>query len=187
MAKPQTKGLQFRSFARSLRRLRGDAALAATIDFLPGELAAGLRYGTIVTGGWYPLEWYREVHAAAQRATGEGRELSREVAKAGVQDDFRGVYRLVTLALSPQAIFRWAPKVVTLYYDTGQLVIDAAEKGMVKGRFLGFAGFDRNLWEDMIGGVSGVMELAGAKNMAPRIASGGKEGDADMTLEVRWT
>jgi hypothetical protein len=186
MAQPRTKGLQFRSFARSLRRLRGEEALAKTIELLPGELGDGLRYATIVTGGWYPLEWYRDLHGAAQRATGEGRELAREIAKAGVQDDFRGVYRLVTLALSPQAMFRWAPKVVTLYYDTGQLVIDVAEKGFVKGRFLGFAGFDRNLWEDMIGGVGGVMELAGAKNLAPRITGGGKEGDEDMALEVRW-
>jgi hypothetical protein len=186
MPKPQTKGLQFRSFTRALRSLRGDAALAATIELVSTDLGDGLRYNTIVTGGWYPLDWYRELHAAAQQATHEGIDLTRAIAKAGVQHDFRGVYRLVTLALSPQAIFRWAPKIVGMYYDTGRCTIDVAEEGYVRGRFQGFVGFDRNLWEDMIGGCTGVMELAGGRDMAPRVLSGGRDGDTDMALEVKW-
>lgn len=187
MPKPRTKGLQFRSFTHSLKSLRGEEALAATLDLLPTELAESLRYGTLVTASWYPLEWYAELHAAAQRATREGTELARAIAKAGVQEDFKGVYRLVTLALSPQAIFHWAPKIVALYYDTGHLVVEAAEKHFARGAFKGFVGFDRNLWEDMLGGCTGVMELAGAKNLVARFLSGGKDGDVDATLEVRWT
>ncbi len=186
MGQPKTKGLQFRSFMRALRSLRGELAAEATLAELRKELREALQYGTFVTSGWYPVEWYAELHAAAQRATREGVELARAVSKAGIQEDFRGVYRLVTLALSPQAIFRWAPKVVSLYYDTGMLAIDTAAKGVVRGRFVGFEGFDRNLWEDMIGGTTGVMELAGAKELMAHPRSGGRDGDADMALEVTW-
>ena len=187
MVRPQTKGLQFRSFTRALKRLRGDEALTATYDAMPPEVGNALRYGTIVTGGWYPVPWYCELHAAAQRATGEGAELSRAIAKDAVQDDFRGVYRLITLALSPQLIFKLSPKLVSLYYDTGRVVIEDAEHGFVRARLEGFDDFDHNLWEDMIGGSTGVLELAGAKNMTVRIVAGGKDFDPDMTFEVRWT
>jgi hypothetical protein len=187
MTQPRTKGLQFRSFLFALKRLRGEEACAATIDLLPSELGDALRYKTLVTGGWYPLEWYAQLHVASQRATREGFDLARAIAREAVQEDFRGVYRLITLALSPQSIFKLAPKIVGLYYDTGKCVIDEAERGFCRGHFDGFVGFDRNLWEDTIGGITGVMELAGAKNMVPRVLGGGKDGDADMSVEVRWT
>jgi len=187
MPAPRTKGLQFRSFLSALKRLRGDDACTATIDLLPTELGEALRYKTLVTGGWYPLDWYAQLHVAAQRATREGFELARIIAKEAIQEDFRGVYRLITLALSPQVIFKLAPKIVNLYYDTGRCVVDEASRGYVRGRFEGFSTFDRNLWEDTIGGITGVMELAGAKELAPHVLAGGKDGDAEMTLEVRWT
>ncbi len=185
MPAPQTKGLQFRSFLRALGTIRGERAVADTLGALRPELGDALRLG-LVTAGWYPLAWYRELHAAAQNATHEGVELARAISRAGIQDDFRGVYRLITFALSPQAIIRWAPKIVSLYFDTGQCVIDVAEPGLARGRFVGFTGFDRSLWEDVIGGITGVMELAGGKQLVANVVAGGMEGHADMTLEVRW-
>lgn len=184
MHAPRTKGLQFRSFLNALKRLRGEEACEETIALLPEELGRALKYKTLVTGGWYPVAWYSQLHSAAHRATRE--DVSRIVAKDAVQDDFRGVYRLITLALSPQAIFKLAPMITNLYYDTGRCIIDEAQKGVARGHFAGFVGFDRNLWEDTIGGITGIMELAGAKNLAPRILGGGKDGDADMSLEIRW-
>jgi hypothetical protein len=172
---------------RALRRLRGDEAVAATLDLLPSDLGEALRYQTLVTGGWYPVEWFCKLQAAAQRATGEGEELARIIARDAVQDDFRGVYRLITLTLSPQLMFKLAPRIVGLYYDTGLCVVDDAGRGVARGRFLGFAGFDHNIWQDMIGGTSGIMELAGAKNLIARILNGGKDGDIDMSLEMTWT
>ena len=186
MAAPLTKGLQFRSFLRALGKIRGERAVEETLAALRLELGDALRLGTLVTVGWYPLEWYRELHAAAQKATHEGVELARAVSRAGIQDDFRGVYRLITFALSPQAIIRWAPKIVSLYFDTGSCVIDIAEPGLARGRFVGFAGFDRSLWEDLIGGITGVMELAGGKQLTAHVIAGGSDGHVDMTIEVRW-
>lgn len=186
MPAPQTKGLQFRSFLRALGKIRGDRAVADTLAALRPELGDALRIGTLVTGGWYPLEWYRELHVAAQKATREGVELARAVSRAGIQDDFRGVYRLITFALSPQAIIRWAPRIVSLYFDTGGCVIERAEAGFARGRFVGFAGFDRNLWEDLIGGITGVMELAGGRQLTTHVIAGGTDGHVGMTIEVRW-
>jgi hypothetical protein len=188
MRRTKTKGINFRSFVAALRRLRGDAAVERTLERLPDEIAQGLRIGAITTGGWYPCDWYSKLHAAAQAACGEGPELARAVSREGIQEDFRsGVYRLITLSAAPEAIFKWAPRVVGLYWDGGRLVVENADAGRAMGRFEGFHGFDRNLWEDMIGGSVGVMELAGAKNVTVRVLSGGGDGEDHMVYVVRWT
>ena len=157
-------------------------------DLLPHELGEGLRVGAITTGGWYPIEWYAKMHAAAQKACGEGPELSRELGRNAVRDDFKaGAYRLITVTLSPQALFKLAQKVMTLYWDSGRVVVEQAEPGRVVGRFDGFHGFDRNIWEDVVGGTIGFLEVGGAKDVQPRVVAGGGDGDAHMVYVVRWT
>ena len=188
MRQIRSKGANFRSFVSAFRRLRGEEALARALELLPRELGEGLRLGALVTGAWYPIAWYDALHSAAQKACGEGPELSRILSREGIQEDFRGgVYRLVTLSLSPQSIFKWAQRAVGLYYDQGRCVIEESVPGRAMGRFEGFQGFTRNLWEDMVGGSLGVLELAGAKNLTPRVLAGGTDGDAHMGLVVRWT
>jgi hypothetical protein len=182
---PQAKGLQFRSFLRALERLRGEGAVSSTLALLPPDLADALRLHTIVTSGWYPLTWYRSMHAATLMATGEGLELTRAISRNAVQDDFRGVYRLIPMALSPQGIFRRAPLVAKLYYDTGTIHVTEAKPGVARGDFIGFRGFDEMLWADIIAGVLGVLELCGAKDLRDEVVSGGKDSP-DMVLEVRW-
>jgi hypothetical protein len=184
----RTKGTNFRSFASAFKRLRGDDAFARALDLLAPDLAEGVRVGAIVSGSWYSIAWYDALHAAAQKACNEGHELSREIARAGIKEDLAsGVYRLVTLSLAPQSIFKWSQRVVGLYYDRGRCIIEEAVPGRVMGRFEGFTGFTRNLWEDMIGGSLGAMEIAGAKGLQPRILSGGGDGDAHMGLVMKWT
>jgi len=184
----RVKGVNFRSFLAAFERLRGAEAVERALSLLPTDLGDALRLGALTTSGWYSADWYRALHYGAQRACLEGPALSRAIARDAIAEDFRaGVYRLVTLTLSPEAIFRWAPRVVGSYFDRGRIVIEQAEPGLAMGRFEGFHGFDRNLWEDMIGGAVGVLELAGAKKLAPRVLAGGGDGDAHMSYSLRWT
>jgi hypothetical protein len=181
----QGKGLQFRSFVRSMQRLRGEAAVNAMLGLLSGDLADALRLQTIVTGGWYPVAWYRQLHPAAQKATGEGHDLIRAIARDSVRDDFRGVYRLIPMVLSPQGIFRRAPLVARLYWDIGKVTVTDARDRHARAEFVGFHGFDENVWVDFTAGVVGVLELCGAKNVRQHVIAGGKDGP-DMVLEVTW-
>ena len=187
MVQTRCKGTNFRSFVTAFKRLRGNDAFERALELLPPELGSGLRIGAIVSSAWYPLDWYDALHVAVQKTCGEGPELSREISRVGIQEDFRGVYRLVTVSLSPESIFKWAQRVVGLYYDSGRCIIEESVPGRVMGRFEGFNGFTRNLWEDMIGGSLGVMELAGAKKLTPRVLGGGGDGDGHMGLLMRWS
>jgi hypothetical protein len=187
LRKVQSKGVNFRSFLGALRRLRGDAVVSRTFDLLPPEIGEPLRLNAITTGGWYPVEWYVELQKAAQKATGEGAELSRAVARDGIRDDFKsGTYRLISISLAPETLFKLAQRVMALYWDGGRIVIEQAEQGRAMGRFDGFKGFDRNVWEDVIGGPIGVLELGGAKNVQVRVMAGGGDGDEHMVYVVRW-
>jgi hypothetical protein len=187
LRKVQAKGINFRSFVSSLRALRGNEAVSRTFDLLPPELGEPLRVGAITTGGWYPTQWYADLHAAAQRATGEGVELARAVARHGVHEDFKsGAYRLITISIAPQVLLKLAQKVMALYWDGGHVVIEQAENGRAVGRFDGYGGFNRSIWEDVIGGSLGVLEVGGAKNLTARVVAGGGDGDGHMVYVVRW-
>jgi hypothetical protein len=184
----QVKGLVFRSWTGTFKRLRGADAYARTLERLPLEIADSLRVNAFVTGSWYPCAWLNTIQVAAREACGEGIELTRAIAREAVKDDFRsGVHRLVTLAASPEWILKWAPKIVGYYYDKGRLVVEEAAVGRAMGRFEGFHGFTVDLWEQVIGGSMGVMEEAGAKGLTSKALAGGGEGDAHMTFAMKWT
>jgi hypothetical protein len=187
LRKIHAKGVSFRSFANALRRLHGEEAYAKTLELLPPELGEGLRLNALTTGGWYPVEWYAALQEAAQRATGRGPELSRALGRDGVHDDFKsGAYRLMTISLAPETLFKLAQRVMALYWDGGRVVIEQAEHGRAMGRFDGFKGFTHSVWEDVIGGTIGVLEMGGAKNVQVRVVAGGGDGDEHMVYVVRW-
>ena len=75
----------------------------------------------------------------------------------------------------------------SLYWDGGKVVVEQADVGRAMGRFEGFHGLDRKLWEDVIGGSLGVLDVGGAKSPTARVLAGGGDGDAHMTYLVRWT
>jgi len=184
----QVKGLVFRSWLGTFKRLRGNDAYARTLERLPLDVADSLRMNAFVTGSWYPVETLNLVQVAAREACGEGIELTRAIAREAVKDDFRsGVHRLVTLAVSPEWILKWAPKIVGYYYDSGRLVVEEAVVGHAMGRFEGFGGFTRDLWEQVIGGSMGVMEHAGAKGLTSKALAGCDDGDSHMTFALRWS
>jgi len=183
---PCTKGINFRSFCKTLMRLRGEAAVMDTMGILPPEVGDALYYGVIVTGGWYPIEWYRMLHAAAQQATGEGRELSRLVSREALAWDFRHVHKLVRVALSPETLMRLSAYVLRFYYTFGKIEVTETTGGFGRAQFREFAEFDQNLWEDMCGGIEAVLALAGAEEVALTVTGGGGDGDTAMDAEARW-
>jgi len=185
----RAKGINFRSFASALRRIRGDVALSKALTLVPHDLGEAMRLGAITTVGWYPTEWYAQLHAAAQKACGEGAELARAIGHESITEDFRtGVHRLVAVTLSPGALFKLAQRIIGLYWDgAGRAVVEESEGGRALGRFEGFHGFNHDLWEDVVGASMGILELGGAKNVVPRVLAGGQDGDAHMIFSARWT
>ena len=50
MAEPHTKGVNFQTFMRTLSRLKGEPAVAATLAALPPDLAERIKDGTLLAG-----------------------------------------------------------------------------------------------------------------------------------------
>jgi hypothetical protein len=178
------KGVSFRAFLRFLEE-REPASVPATLARLEPELAGALRQGLVFTGNWYPLRWYRALHAAAQGATGCGLELAHDKGFAGVTADLSGIYRMFLAVVSPEFVIRRAAKLFSTYYDTGAMTVLASERGRARARWSECAGFDRNIWTDVFGGCEAALTAAGGRQVRVRVVSGG--GDADETAEVQAT
>ena len=184
MKEPQAKGNNFRSLMATSRRVYGPAVVAQALALLPPALAKSLERDTIITGNWYPLAHLRAFNHALVQASGGGVEVIRELARTSTLDDFRGIYRVFTFVLSPEFLMRRTPGIWKRYYDSGVVSVEA-RANFAEARFSQCSGFDRILWQGVIGGCEAVLEACGAKQIDVTIKSGG--GDEDhLTMTATW-
>jgi hypothetical protein len=181
---PQAKGINFRSFAGAFKRMFGPEELAKLVELLPPELGKMMARDGFVTGSWYPLEDFRMLHLTAQKVTGRGLELTRALARESALDDFRGIYRVLTFVLSPEFVMRRTSSIWSRYYDVGTVTIDAKPR-VAYARFENATGFDRILWQDVIGGSTGVLEACGAKQVKVTVLGGGGDED-NLSVKAEW-
>ena len=182
---PKTKGQNLRTFVTSLRVVEGPHAVAATLERLPAEIRVGLGSDSILANAWYPVAWYAALHAAAAEATGRGLELARAIGREASRQDFTGIYRILSVVLSPQTVVARAPRVFASFWDTGSARVVEVRHGFVRLEFEGCAGYDARLWEDLSGAVESLIEVTGGRGVqARRLAGGGSE--SAMTIEYTW-
>jgi len=184
--KVRGKGMNFRTALQMLERMKGKVMLQAIIEQMPPESRDAIRYGRIVAGGWYPVSWYRELHASAQRVCRAGPELARAIGHDATVEDFRGIYRYLLAMLSPEFIFSQAPKLLQMYWEGGEAEKVEVRKGMGSLRFRGWKGFDRNVWEDIMGSTEGLLELCNSTAIRRRIIAGGDDTSGELWVEFRW-
>jgi hypothetical protein len=185
-SEPNVKGVGIRSVLGSIERLCPPGTLDAVVPLLDESLGRMVSHRTFISSGWYPLRDYRALLGAVMQATGRDLELIQLLAREATLEDFRGIYRLLTFALSPEFLIRRSPGLFARYYDTGKLAVPIAKKGYVEAQFRGCAGFDRVLWADAVAGSCAVLEACGARDVRPRIVHGGGDGDGDLDLIAEW-
>lgn len=183
----RAKGICFRSFFFALERLRGDEIVTRTIERLPDEIQEAVVLGKIGANDWHPIAWYRELHRAACAVTKEGFELARLIGFESVRQDFEGPLRALTFVLSPHAVVRRGPRIFRTYYHPGQMYVLEAHPGRLRVHWSGCAGFDGNLWNDVIGGCEAVLRACGARNVDVRVISGAGEHDSRAEVMAWWS
>jgi hypothetical protein len=183
---PMVKGVGLRSTLASIQRLLGDAVLKQTIAQLPSELAKAIQADTIYTGVWYPLANIRQLYSAVLRVTRRGPELARALGYDATRDDFRGIYRVLVAVVSPEFLIKRTPVFFKRYYTVGAAKVLRAKNGAADAIFSGCVGFDRNLWEGILGGSTAVLEACDAKDVQLLITDGGRDGDENMTVRATW-
>lgn len=183
----KAKGINFRTMLKMLERQRGPNSVAATLALLPADVRDALETGALVTGGWYPVAWYRELHIAMQKACNAGPELGRKLGRDSLIEDFNSVFKLVFKLLSPETLFAQAPRLVAMYWQGGTAEHLQVVPGRGSVRLRGWEGFDHNIWQDIIGGCEGLLLVRGAKTVASHIISGGGDNDSHLEAEFRWS
>jgi hypothetical protein len=184
---PRTRGVPILSFLGALRTLAGYDAVNRMMGLLPPELRDAIGHRKLVSKEWYPLSWYRVMHAAAQEATGRGRGFAKLIGRETTRADFSGVNRVFLLVMSPQALIAKAPRVYEQYYTRGSVTTPTCRAGEALLLWRGCAGFDQNMWDDMLGSVEALLELAGGRDMRVEVLAGGGDKDEDMDMALSWT
>jgi hypothetical protein len=184
---PRVKGVAFRTIDLCFERLRGADTRDRSREFMPPELAESFRYRTLLAASWYPISWYREMFRAFRASSGDGPELARELGKLAARHDMSGVHKQILAKLiSPQALLGMSQRVFNTYYDTGRLEIVESARGHVQARCGNCVGWDHNMWMEFAGSCESLLEIAGARQVALRILSGGQDGNSQAVFEARW-
>lgn len=184
---PRTRGVPILSFLGAMRTLAGYDAVNRMMGLLPPELRDAIGHRRLLPKEWYPLSWYRVMHTAAQTATGRGRELSRLIGRETTRADFSGIYRVFVVVMSPQALIARAPRVFEQYYTRGTIETPVCRAGFAVLAWRGCAGFDRNMWDDMLGSVEALLELSGGQDVRVEVLAGGGDKDEDTDMQLTWT
>jgi hypothetical protein len=184
---PKVKGVAFRSVELCFAERYGQSARDRAIEHMPPELAEKFRLRLILAATWYPIEDYKACFRAFRAAMGAGAELSREIGRLSARHDMAQVHKqLFAKLISPGALLSLSQRFFNNYYDTGSFEIVDSQRGFVRARASGCAGWDENMWSELAGASEALLEVAGAKHVRLRIVSGGRDGDESSELEARW-
>jgi hypothetical protein len=184
---PAIKGIALRNFPGVIASLFDEATARRVLEALPDELARALRDHLIVSSRWYPIHWYRDLHAATRAVTRSGPALARRIGRESTVMDMNGVYRVFLRVLSPHTILSLAGRVFSTYYRYGKMSTTEMRDGFARVEIHGAIDFDEAIWLDVLGGSEGTLELCGAKNLRVHILEGGRDGDDHLVVRVHWT
>jgi hypothetical protein len=180
------KGVAFRSVLESFTAMYTQEVTAECLKRCSAELQQAVNYQRIVAGGWYPMEWYRQLLKSFCAVTG-GETCLKDLGRNSVERDVRGVYRAVVKLLSPDTIMSVYARLFSHYFTHGRLVVEERAPLYLRVKLFDCIGFDKNVYTELIASSERLMELAGGKNVRMRLLKGGKDGDSFALIEGRWT
>lgn len=170
----------------SVQALRGASTSAAVVARLTPAFEASLRTGHVRAEQWYPIERYRELLAAIVSVTGDD-AIMRAIGFECSRMDLSGMYKFFGRLLRPQTLFSGAMRLFKSYYDTGEVWVVAASTGAAHALWKECHGFDENMWLEVLGSCTAILELGGARNVELRVVNGGKRLDAHLELRASWS
>lgn len=161
MGDVRSKGTNIQGILATVARVHGAPMRERVAAAVEGEAGEALRNGAIVSSGWYPVAWHDAALRAIEACFPAQRAIVREMAYESVKNDFRTLFKVVSLVASPGFALTNATKVMARYYDGGRLTVVEAREGLVHFRFDDYVGFTPRLWEDVHGGMEGIIDLMG--------------------------
>lgn len=184
----EIKGQSFLGVLGALEELRGLPLRDRVRAEASGSLGDGLRTNSLLSNGWYPVAWYRDLHATIAAVTAEGDALASEVGRVGLRRDVNAIYRALFRLLSTTTLLAQSDRIVKMFVrgpSVGYRTLET-RPGYVLARWDGMFGFDRRIWRDFVGTGIGALEVCGGKDVKSRPVEGGDDGDDYMVVEATF-
>lgn len=181
----EVKGNTFFSVLTAIETLRGAAFREAAIARLPTDSGDALRFGGLISAGWYPVRWYRELHAAIIEEADDP-NVPREIGRASIRVEMHGVHRLLLRVISVQTMQTQAARFFGSYFRPGNVAVERLGEGTSRTSFGPCPGFDRAIWLEQLGCMEELLAQAGHPKGRVRLVSGGGDGDRDAVFESSW-
>jgi hypothetical protein len=182
----RVKGQSFHACLRALVDLHGEEPKAATLAGMLGPGGEALREGSLLSANYYPVAWYRELFASAARVLPAQKQLALDIGYRSGRRDIAGIYKVLLRALSTEMLIKQSQRLLRIVYEGGGVEVAEVTRGFARVRYHDYFGFDRNIWQDAIGGAQAAFEATGAKDLTIAVEQGGGDGHANMTVTVTW-
>ncbi len=180
------KGINFFGTLDAFEREYGRVARDALLEELSEPLRGAMTHGEVVASGWYPAAWYDALLQGIVARTGGDVDLARRLSREAVHNDFRTLFRVVRLFMTPARALQQSVRVASRYIDGGEIEVLEAQDQAVRYRFREYRGYTRLMWWDFIGGIEGVLTSLGCEDITARVLAGGNDGDHHLELQLRW-
>jgi hypothetical protein len=145
-----------------------------------GDAGKALRYGGLVVGGWYPIEWYRALWDAVDSTLHVDETQAREIGSTAAALSVNRVYRMFSRLTSPNMLLRIAATAYKSYFDSGELRVRTDGTHSLIAEWRGCTGFNSLLWYDSLGGATYFLSSTGVADVKVTLISGG--GDQDWAV-----
>ncbi len=163
MGDVRSRGTNIHGLLAAVARAHGEDARARVVSAVRGDAGEALRLGAIVSGGWYPIAWHDAALVAVEETFPARRFAIRELTCEAVKNDFKTVFKVISLVASPSFTLTNGSKVMARYYDGGRVTVPEARDGFIHVRFDDYFGFTSRVWDDVHGGLEAIVELMGVE------------------------
>ncbi len=182
----QVKGTAVLSSLRYVRERFGEPALAGVLAALPpgdGTLLQGL----VLASSWYPMgSLGRFMQEAEKQLASQDPKLLQNMGRASCEEGLKGIYKIFLKVGSPGFTIDRAARVLSNYYDTGDLVVVEKAERHVAAELRGLEDSGRVFCERIYGWMQRMLELTGVRNLRAAHSSCVHRGDPACRFEGSW-
>ncbi len=187
MAKTEIKGQGIQGALTALKKLKGEEGYQQVLGSLKNaELKDLIQRGGIVPVGWYPLEWYADLHGAVREHFGLA--TSHEMGAEGVRNDVKSVFRFILGFASPQMVLRMSGWIFGSYLKGARMEWSPVpgKDNEIEVRVYDCYGANEAFWEDTAGSVEAFIEVSGGKSPRMKLQQWGKDLDHRAVWILTW-